>query len=132
MLFSCTIKKIVIGFSILIFASCYTIFHMKIESDVLDVLPSDNKTVAQYKDFIEKYGTMNNIIFIVESEDNRISENIDLIENIAKNLSKSPLIEYVDYSPIKDKNEAFIKYLPLFLDKSGINILKKKINPIRN
>lgn len=123
-------KKIVIGFSILIFASCYTIFHMKIESDVLDVLPSDNKTVAQYKDFIEKYGTMNNIIFIVESEDNRISENIDLIENIAKNLSKSPLIEYVDYSPIKDKNEAFIKYLPLFLDKSGINILKKRLTPL--
>lgn len=122
-------KKIVIVFSILILASCYTIFHMKIESDVLDVLPSDNKTVAQYKDFIEKYGTMDNIIFVVESEEKRIGENIDLIENIARNLSKSPLIEYVDYSPIKAKNEAFIKYLPLFLDKNGITILKKRLTP---
>jgi len=123
-------KKIVIVFSILIIASFYTIFHMKIESDVLDVLPSDNKTVAQYKDFIEKYGTMDNIIFIVESEDNRISENIDLIENIAKNLSESPLIEYVDYSPLKYKNEVFVKYLPLFLDENGIKFLKKRLTPL--
>ena len=123
-------KKIVIVFSILIIASFYTIFHMKIESDVLDVLPSDNKTVAQYKDFIEKYGTMDNIIFIVESEDNRISENIDLIENIAKNLSESPLIEYVDYSPLKYKNEVFIRYLPLFLDETGIKFLKKRLTPL--
>ena len=123
-------KKIVIVFSILIIASFYTIFHMKIESDVLDVLPSGNKTVTQYKDFIEKYGTMDNIIFIVESEDNRISENIDLIENIAKNLSESPLIEYVDYSPLKYKNEVFIRYLPLFLDETGIKFLKKRLTPL--
>ncbi|MCC6326653.1 MAG: MMPL family transporter [Candidatus Brocadia sp.] len=122
-------KKIVILFSVLIIASFYTIFHMKIESDVLDVLPSGNKTVAQYKDFIEKYGTMDNIVFIVESEDNKISENIDLIEKIAKNLSESPLIEYVDYGPLNYKNEVFIRYLPLFLDETGIKFLKKRLTP---
>ncbi|NUO07194.1 MAG: MMPL family transporter [Candidatus Brocadia sp.] len=122
-------KKIVILFSVLIIASFYTIFHMKIESDVLDVLPSGNKTVAQYKDFIEKYGTMDNIVFIVESEDNNISENIDLIEKIAGNLSKSPLIEYVDYGPLNYKNEVFIRYLPLFLDEAGIKSLKKRLTP---
>ncbi|MGR3309464.1 MAG: efflux RND transporter permease subunit [Candidatus Brocadiales bacterium] len=103
---------------------------MEINSDILDVLPTNNKNVAQFKDFIEKYGTMDNITFVIESEDNRIDEQIELIENLAKRLIQSPLIAYVDYSPLKTKNDLFLRRFPLFLDENGLKHLEKRLTPI--
>lgn len=122
-------KQIVIAFSLLIITSLYSIFNMNIESDILDVLPSNNKTVAEYKDFMEKYGAMDNIVFMVETDDNRIEEYGDIIENLTKKLMESPLIEYVDYSPLAFKNELFLRRLPLFLDEHGLMLLKNRLTP---
>lgn len=103
---------------------------MEINSDIIDVLPANNKSIAQFKDFIEKYGTMDNIAIIIESEGNRIYEQIDLIENLAKRLTESTLIAYVDYSPLKFKGDFFLKHFPLFLDENGLNQLEKRLTPI--
>lgn len=123
-------QHIVIAFSLLIIISLYTIFNMNIESDILDVLPTNNKTVAQYKDFIEKYGAMDNIVFMIETDNNRIEEYGDLIENLAKKLIESPCIEYVDHSPLTFINELFLRRLPLFLDENGLMLLKKRLTPL--
>ena len=36
-----------------------------------------------------------------------LEEYVDLIENLAGKLSKSPLVEYVDYSPLAFKSDFF-------------------------
>lgn len=123
-------KWIVIIFALITVISLITIFHMEIRSDIIDVLPAKNKTVAQFKDFMEKYGTMDNVIVVIESDSNRIEEQIDLIDDLAKRLTASPLIEYVDDSPLKSQSDFFLKYFPLLLDESGLKSLIEKLTPL--
>lgn len=123
-------KRIVIVFSLLTVLSLIATFYMEINSDIIDVLPANNKNIAQFKDFIETYGTMDNIVVVIESENNTIDEQIELIENLAKKLTESPLIAYVDYSPLKFKSDFFLKRFPLFLDENGLKRLERRLTPI--
>lgn len=123
-------KRIVIVFSLLTVFSLIATFYIEINSDIIDVLPANNKNVAQFKDFIEKYGTMDNIVMIIESEDNAIDEQVLLIENLAKRLTASPLFSYVDYSPLKSKSDFFLKRFPLFLDETGLKRMERRLTPV--
>lgn len=123
-------KRIVIVFSLLTVLSLIATSYMEINSDIIDVLPANNKNIAQFKDFIETYGTMDNIVIVIESENNTIDEQIELIENLAKRLIESPLIAYVDYSLLKFKSDFFLKRFPLFLDENGLKRLERRLTPI--
>ncbi len=123
-------KHIVIVFSLLTIISLITIFNMEIRSDIIDVLPAKNKAVAQFKDVMEKYGTVDNVVVVIEADGNRIDEQIGLIEDMAKRLIASPLIEYVDYSPLKFQSDFFLKRFPLFLDENGLKHLTEKLTPV--
>lgn len=122
-------KWIVFVFFLLTVISIITVFKMEIKSDIIDVLPSGNKIVSQFRDFTEKYGMLDKVTVVVESPSNTIDEHIDLIESLSKRLSGSPLIEYIDYSPLKVKNDLFIKHFPLFLDEKGVKQLKERLSP---
>jgi uncharacterized protein len=122
-------KRIVIIFSLLTIVSFITIFNMEIRSDIIDVLPAKNKAVVQFKDFMEKYGTMDNVVVAIESDGDRIDEQIDLIEDLTKRLIASPFIEYVDYSPLKSQSDFFLKHFPLFLSENGLKHLIEKLTP---
>lgn len=120
-------KFIVIVFCFLTGISLFTIFNMKIKSDILDVLPKGNKTVVHFRDFMEKYGVLDKVVIVLESGNNTIEEYVDLIENLAGKLSKSPLVEYVDYSPLAFKSDFFLKHFPLYLDERGLKQLQERL-----
>jgi len=120
-------KFIVIAFCFLTIISLFTIFNMKIKSDIIDVLPKDNKTVIHFRDFMEKYGVLDKVVIVLESDNNTIEEHVDLIENLAGKLSKSPLVEYVDYSPLAFKSDFFLKHFPLYLDEKGFKQLQERL-----
>ncbi|MBI5026546.1 MAG: MMPL family transporter [Nitrospirae bacterium] len=121
-------RGIVFVFSLLTVISIITVFKMEIKSDIIHVLPSGNKIVSQFRDFTEKYGMLDKVTVVVESGSNAIDEHIDLIENLSRRLSESPLIEYVDYTPIKVKSDFFMKHFPLFLDERGLKQLKERLS----
>ncbi len=122
-------KSIVALFSLLTVLSIITILHMEIKTDIIDVLPRDNKTVNQFKDFLQKFGAMDNLIIAVQSENKTIDDQIELVEDIAKKLNGSPLIEHVDYSPLIFKNDYFLKNYPLFLDEKGLKQVYERLTP---
>ncbi|MEW6420049.1 MAG: MMPL family transporter [Nitrospirota bacterium] len=97
-------KSIVALFSLLTVISIITILNMEIKTDIIDVLPRDNRTVNQFKDFLQKFGAMDSLIIAVQSGNKTIDDQIELIEDIVKRLNESPLIEYVDYSPLPRTN----------------------------
>jgi len=120
-------KHIIVAFALLTVISIVIIFKMEIKTDIIDVLPSNNKKVDQFRDFIKKYGVSDNIVLLLESSENKIDEQIELIETLANKLAASPYIEYVDYSPLKYKNSFLINQIPLLLDKRGLKQLKTRL-----
>jgi predicted RND superfamily exporter protein len=124
-------KSIVALFSLFTVLSIIIILNMEIKTDIINVLPRDNKTVNQFKDFLQKFGAMDNLIIAVQSENKTIDDQIDLIEDIAKRLNESPLIEYVDYSPLLFKTDYFLKNFPIFLNEKGLKQVYERLTPKR-
>uniref|UniRef100_UPI001469E201 hypothetical protein n=1 Tax=Kuenenia stuttgartiensis TaxID=174633 RepID=UPI001469E201 len=80
-----------------------------------------------FKDFIEKYGISDNVVLLLESTENEIDEQTELIETLANKLAASPYIEHVDYSPLKYENSFFINHIPLLLDEKGLKRLENRL-----
>ena len=60
---------------------------MEIKTDIIDVLPTNNKNVNQFKEFLQKFSAMDNLIIVVKSKTKPIDEQTNLIEDLAKKLS---------------------------------------------
>ncbi|RJQ51657.1 MAG: hypothetical protein C4526_09430 [Nitrospiraceae bacterium] len=126
-------KPIVFIYVLLTALSLITVFNMEIKTDIIDVLPEGNKTVTQFRDFMEKYGASDNITVILETGNSPIEDHTDLVETLADKLKRSPLIEYADYNILQDTaaaaNSPMVKYFPLYLDESGLKELRERLSP---
>lgn len=122
-------KSIVVLFSLLTVLSIITSFNMEIKTDIIDVLPTNNKNVNQFKEFLQKFSAMDNLIIVVKSKTKPIDEQTNLIEDLAKKLSESALIKYVDSSPFKFKNDYLLRHFPVFLNEEGLKQIYKRLAP---
>ena len=121
-------KTIVVAFVILTIICVFIAITMEVRTEIIDVLPRKSKTVAQFKDFLQKYSSVDNISIVVESPTNAIEDHTDLIETIAERLKTSSLFEYVDYSALQGRSDFFLKYFPLFLDEKGLKQLSERLS----
>jgi predicted RND superfamily exporter protein len=112
-------RLIAIAFTIITAISILVVSKMEIKTDIIDVLPSGSEEVVRFKDFLENYGALDRVTVVIEAEKGMIAEHLDLIESLAEMLKKSPMVEYVDYSPLTVRNDFFLKHFPLFLDNRG-------------
>lgn len=122
-------RLIALLFALLTAVSIYTVRHMEIKTDLIDVLPKGNPAVSQFRDFMQKYNILESVTIIVSSETNSVDENADLIETLAAKLKKSPVVEQVDYTAFGRKSEFFLRNFPLFLDDKGLGQLSERLSP---
>ncbi len=121
-------RFIAMFFALLTALSVYTVFHMEIRTDLIDVLPKGNPAVSQFRDFTQKYNILESVTVIVSAPSNSIGEYGDLIEALASKLKQSPLIESVDYTAFGRKSEFFLRNFPLFLDDRGLEQLSERLS----
>ncbi|MGO9614589.1 MAG: efflux RND transporter permease subunit [Dissulfurispiraceae bacterium] len=115
-------------FAFLTAVSIYTVYHMEIKTDLIDVLPRGNPAVAQFRDFVQKYNILESVTVVVSSRTKSVNEYADLIETLAVKLKQSPLVEQVDYTAFGQKNEFFLRNFPLFLDNIGLKQLAERLS----
>ncbi len=120
-------KLIVFIFSILTAASLIAILRMEITTDIVDVLPSGNEVVVQFKDFMKKFSVVENITILVEFDKKSFDEQIDIIDTLSRKLGESQLIEHVDYNAFGSQGDLYIKYFPYFLDNKGLQKLRQRL-----
>ena len=125
-------KTIIIFFCCLTAISSIAVFNMKIDTDIIDVLPKGDKNVTDFRDFVENYGASNSITVILESDSNTIEDHIGLIETLADKMKKSPLIDYVDYNILQNTgasvNNPMVKHFPVYLDEKGLTQLQDRLS----
>jgi len=120
-------RLIVLLFALLTAASIYIVCHMEIRTDLIDVLPKGNASVAQFRDFMQKYNVLESVTVVVSSPTNSIYEYADLIESLGARLKESQLVEHVDYSAFNLRNDFFMRRFPLFLDETGLRQLSERL-----
>jgi len=103
------------------------IFRMDIKSDILDALPAKNPAIDTFVNFLNDFGSMDNLIVALKSKDKKVDEYLELAESLAKRFKDSPLIEYVDHNIVQSDKEIMAKNFPLYMDKHAFEDLKKRL-----
>ena len=123
--------RVIAGFfALLTVAAIYTVFHMEIRTDLIDVLPGDNPAVSQFRDFVQKYNVLESVTVIISTKSNAVEEYVDLIETLSSKMKQSRLIEQVDYTAFGKDNEFFLHNFPLFLGSIGMKQLYERLSPV--
>lgn len=120
-------KGILIALGLLTLFTTILIFRIDIKTDILDALPTKNPTIDIFVEFLNDFGSIDNLVVVLKSKDKKVDNYIELAESIGKKLKDSPLIEYVDYNILNINKEIFAKNFPLFLDKYALNSLGKRL-----
>lgn len=122
-------KAVAAVFLLLSVAASVGVLTMRINADIVDVLPSGNRTVGHFKDFLRNFNLLEQVTIVLEDREKSVEEHSALVETIAEKLKASPHIEYVDHHPLAFKNELFLRFFPLFLDERGIGQLRTRLSP---
>lgn len=104
------------------------VLRIEFKTDMLDVLPSNDPNITRFKDFLEDFGSADNLIIAIETKDGNVFEHIDVVENLAEKLTSSEYVEYVDYNALKFKPELLLKRFPLFLGPAESDELDKRLS----
>jgi len=122
-------KFIAVIFSLLTIITVMICLNMEINSDIINALPNNNELVSKFKDFIDDYGIQDKVTILIESENGRIEDYVNIIETLSKKLNSSSLIEYVDDTPLKFDNNTIRDNFIYFLDNEGLKHLKERLTP---
>ncbi|HBG47653.1 MAG TPA: hypothetical protein DDW94_11800 [Deltaproteobacteria bacterium] len=105
------------------------VLRIEFKTDMLDVLPSNDPNITRFKDFLEDFGSADNLIIAIETKDGNVFEHIEVVEYLAEKLTSSEYVEYVDYNALKSKPELLLKRFPLFLGPAESDELDKRLSP---
>ena len=100
---------------------------MDIKSDILDALPAKSPAIDTFVNFLNDFGSQDNLVVALKSKDKKVDEYLELAEALAKRFKDSPLIEHVDYNIIQSDREIMAKNFPLYMDKHAFEDLKKRL-----
>ncbi|MFQ5586807.1 MAG: RND family transporter [Thermodesulfobacteriota bacterium] len=101
--------------------------RIELKTDMLDVLPSKEPRIKQFREFLDDFGSSDNLIVVVESLDGDVLDNMDAVEELAGRLKKSSAILRVEYNAIEGDYSHLIENFPLFLNTGGIEALKERL-----
>jgi len=107
--------------------------QLKLDLDLLSLLPSDNPSVRSFFEIAEEIGFQSVLIALVEMPPNcdRMKSEY-FIDVLAKNFAQSPLIHKVEYrsgeTRLSSLFQKFMVYFPLFLKDRDLKRLTLKLS----
>ena len=121
-------KGIVLFSLIITILSALLVFRITIKTDMLDVFPTKNPFIKTFVDFLNDFGSIDNLIIVLESDAFSVDSHIEFAELLAEKLKVAPFVKDIDYNIFHTKGDIFFKNFPLYIDNQlGFDSLKKKL-----
>ncbi len=108
-------------------ASIFLIARIELKTDILDVLPANNPMVEPFKEFIEDFGSTDNLIVVLETAPGEVLNYLELAGELSERIAKSGMTEYVDYTVMENDIGLLVRNYPLFLDQLGLERLSERL-----
>ena len=106
--------------------------RLKLDLNLISLLPSDNPSVDVFFDVVETIGIQSTLIALVEMPqiiDQKDSE--EIVEHLSKKYAQSRLITAIEYKsetrPLSNFFQIYLEYLPQLLKARGPQQLNSKI-----
>jgi len=126
-------KYIIIVCGILTLFAAILITQLKLDLNLLSLLPSDNPSVNTFFEISEDFGVQSVLVAVIEMPQNFSQSKAEFfVDLLAKNLSKSTLINEINYKSremrISRLFQRYMEYLPVFLKASKLRELAQKLS----
>jgi predicted RND superfamily exporter protein len=109
-------------------AGAVAVARMPVKTDILDVLPEGNPSIAAFTDFLRDFAALDGLVIVVESKDPSPDLLIGLVESIGGRLAASPLAASVDYNVLRSGSGLLAQHFPLYLDREGVASLSERLS----
>ncbi len=126
--------RLIILISVLLtFISAFFALKLDLTTEIIDLLPKDSPVVQSFNNAMERYGSMDYLIVVIEDKDGKEVENReDFVDDLAQELNSLNTVKYVDYK-IDDKirtfyRKTFYDYALLYLGKDELTTIKDKLS----
>ena len=104
------------------------IFRITIKTDIFEILPANNPFIKKYVDFLNDFGSIDNLVIAIESDESSADTNIEFAELLVEKLQTAPFVKEIDYNIFNVKGKLFINYFPLYIDnRKSFELLKEKL-----
>ncbi len=126
--------RIVLLLTILItIIAAYLASHLKFQSRFEDFLPQDSPVARAFQKAIERYGTSDHLIIVIEGiGEEDVERREELADAIRKKLQEIDEVQFIDYKIDEELQDylqgGFLKYALLYLDVEGLEKLKGKLS----
>jgi predicted RND superfamily exporter protein len=120
--------RLVFGITALLVAGSMLLgAKLKLDADILTLLPRDNPEISVFIDSLEDFGSLDTLLVLLEvAEGDQAVDHEDLVERLAEKLATLPEIEYIEYR--LDESHPGVKLIrnnaPLYLDEAGLDRLE--------
>ncbi len=105
-------------------------FHVRVDTDLLSLVPRDNPVVDNFKTTIDRFGTVDTLLVVVELRpDVGMEAQLAFADRFAASLRASDLIDWVEYR-LEDPTETAVPLLDratLFLDPEELDDLMARL-----
>lgn len=109
-------------------AGAAVVARMPVKTDILDVLPEGNPSIAAFTGFLRDFAALDGLVIVVESKEPSPDLLIGLVESIGARLAASPLAASVDYNLLRSGSRLMAQHFPLYLDPEGVAALSERLS----
>jgi uncharacterized protein len=107
--------------------------RLKLDLNLITLLPSDNPSVDVFFDVIEKIGIQSTLIALVEMPPNIEQKDSEaIVEHLSKTYAQSPLITEIEYKSetrqLSNFFQIYLEYLPQLLKAENLNKLSQRLS----
>jgi predicted RND superfamily exporter protein len=123
--------RIFVCAAIVFAASMVASSRLKVDSDVLSLLPRDAEVIKTFRHTLEEFGGVDTLMVLVElPADVAVDPYESFVEELALDLERLPQLEYVDYkiSNLEELVEAHFPQAFLFLDQADRERFERKLS----
>jgi len=107
-------------------------FKVRVDTELLSLVPRDNPVVADFETTIERFGTVDQLLVVVRLDQDRpLADDLAFVDLLAGRLRDADTVEWVEYR-LDDVLEAALPLLDsatLFLGPDGVERLLERLGP---
>ncbi len=125
-------RRVFLIAGLLMLAAIAVSSRLRIDTEILNLLPEDDPVVAQFRETLEQFGSLDVLLIVVRlPESAALAPYLDFVDRLGPRLESLKELEYVDYriGSVDELVEEFFPNALLFLDQPALEDLGRRLTP---
>ncbi|MEM6796377.1 MAG: MMPL family transporter, partial [Acidobacteriota bacterium] len=103
--------------------------RVRVESDVLSLMPSDNRVVGEFRDTLERFGSLDLMLVGLELQNGPEDKALAFADILAEELRALPEVDWLEYhaDELLDAAVSLVRWAPLYMSEEDLEDLLETV-----